>query len=127
MKVAVVGSRLAKFGISFSYADFKREFDEFILRKGLEASIITIVSGGAEGIDTFAERWAKEHNAQTIILKPDWKNIGRNAGLIRNASIVSECDQMIAFLDKKRGMKSGTGHAIRLCKKTNKECHIVEI
>jgi hypothetical protein len=50
-------------------------------------NIIEIVSGGARGTDTFAERWAKENNILIKIFKANWDMYGKSAGYIRNADM----------------------------------------
>lgn len=110
MKVAVIGSR------NFSdYNKLKTVLDE--------VSVITqIVSGGARGADTLAERYAKLHNIPTLIHKPEWNKYGKAAGMIRNKLIIEHADLVIAFWD---GSSPGTKHSIKLCEKTNKKVQIV--
>lgn len=112
MKIAIVGSR-----------NFR---DKSLLDGTMEKyrDVIThIVSGGASGADTMGESWAKSHNIQTIIYKPDWKTYGKSAGFIRNELIIKDCDLCIAFWD---GQSRGTAHSISLCKKFKKQLHIVQ-
>lgn len=112
-KVAVVGSR------SFTdYSLLVRTLSSFHSSKGISL----IVSGGAAGADSMAERFAKENNIQTSIHKPDWKKYGRAAGFIRNKDIIAECDVCFAFWD---GSSRGTANDIELCNKMNKPCYII--
>lgn len=78
-----------------------------------------IVSGGAQGADTLAERFAAIYHIPTKIYYPNWKAYGKQAGHIRNASIVSKSDIVIAFWD---GSSRGTMSTIQLCKKQQKKC-----
>lgn len=73
-----------------------------------------VVSGGAHGVDTFAENAAKARSLETIVLKPDWDNLGKRAGFLRNIDIVNLADRMIAFQYKQ---SKGTQHSINLAKK----------
>ena len=96
MKVAIIGSR-----------DFN---DYDLLVKTLEELAISlIVSGGAKGADSLAERYAIEHEIETLIFKPDYKLYNRGAPLKRNLQIIDASEFVIAFWD---GKSRGTKHAI---------------
>ena len=56
-----------------------------------------VVSGGARGVDQWAEYVAKERGLETNIFRADWENLGRQAGPIRNAEIIASADRLIAF------------------------------
>ena len=75
-----------------------------------------IVSGGARGVDEYAEAWAKLKGVKSKIFKPDW-SLGKSAGAIRNRKIVDYCDQLIAFWD---GKSKGTLISIEMAKSANK-------
>lgn len=112
MKIAVVGSR------SFSdYELMKRELDK-IPQKGL-----TIVSGGAKGADSLAEKYASENNLKLVVHKPDWTTYGRGAGMIRNTTIVADSDMIVAFWD---GVSKGTLNTIRTAQKASKPTAIIK-
>lgn len=101
-KLAIVGSR--------TFTDknlFNSTLEKYIIDHGLPT---TIVSGGAAGADTLAERWAVAHGIATEIYKPDWKKHGKAAGVLRNTDIVANCTHMIAF-PSKRG--KGTQDSIK--------------
>ena len=51
-----------------------------------------IVSGGARGVDTLAEIYAKKNNIPITIFKPDWDKYGKSAGVIRNYEMAKYCD-----------------------------------
>lgn len=51
-----------------------------------------IVSGGARGVDTLAEIYAKKKNISITIFKPDWDKYGKSAGVIRNYEMAKYCD-----------------------------------
>lgn len=109
-KVAVVGSR--------SFTDYQ------LMEKTLDAvgPISTIISGGANGADMMAERYAREHGISISIHLPDWKKYGRAAGVIRNKDIIAECDRCVAFWD---GSSHGTANDIELCRKLDKPCEVI--
>lgn len=72
-----------------------------------------IVSGGARGADSLAERYAREHNIPTKILKPDWAGLGRSAGILRNTDIINESTHVLAFVSES---SVGTWDSIRKAK-----------
>jgi len=105
--IAIVGSR------SFTdYAVFKAKLSEVSI-----SSDDTIVSGGAKGPDSMAEKYASERGMKTIIHKPDWDRYGKSAGFLRNQLIIDDADLVIAFHD---GKSRGTASSISLAKKSNK-------
>lgn len=113
MKVAIVGYR--EFN---DYPFLKNKLDE------LKLNIDTVVSGGAKGVDTLAERYAKEKGYATLIFRPDYLKHGRRAPLIRNTDIVKESDIVVAFLSK---LSRGTYDAINKAKKYRKTLYIIDI
>lgn len=81
----------------------------------------TIISGGAEGIDTQAEKYASENNIPIIIFKPYYDKFRRNAPLKRNEEIVNASDIVIAIWD---GQSKGTKYTIDYAKKKGKEIQV---
>lgn len=114
MKIAIVGSR--------EYTNYS-EFCEHISNS--KFTISHIISGGARGTDSMAERYAKQHNISITIYEANWEKYGKSAGYKRNVTIVEDCDAMIAF-PLKTGSK-GTQHSIDLCVKSGKPLEIVKI
>ena len=95
--IAVVGSR------SYPRPEIVHEFVA-----SLPAECV-VVSGGAEGVDSFAEEAAKTAGLETLIFPADWDGLGRKAGPIRNAEIVAVADRLVAFWD---GHSRGTANTI---------------
>jgi len=107
--VAVIGSR--------KFTDYE------LMKKTLDKlEIELIVSGGAIGADTLAEKYAEEHDIPTIIHKPNWRLYGKAAGFIRNKYIVDDADIVVAFWD---GKSRGTEHSIDLARKVGKKVIII--
>ena len=108
MKLAVVGSQTG----------ILREFVNKALTEFLErvSRIDLLISGGAVGVDTFAEDWVLGI-APTKIFRPEWTKYGRPAGPIRNQKIVDECDQIMIFWD---GISPGTKTTFDMAMKSGK-------
>jgi predicted Rossmann fold nucleotide-binding protein DprA/Smf involved in DNA uptake len=106
MNVAIVGGR---------------DFDDYELFKthvnGEKIKFKSIVSGGARGVDTLAERYAKELRVPVNIYLPDWTKHGKAAGPIRNKQIIENADCVIAFWDEK---SSGTRSSIKIAEDLGK-------
>lgn len=113
MKVAVVGSR---------------EFnDYFYLRDVLDGhrdKIDLLVSGGARGADTLAQKYAKENGIPILIYYPEWKKLGKQAGIIRNTLIADQADVMVAFAYK---TSRGTRHAISYMRGLDKPVVVIDL
>lgn len=75
-----------------------------------------IVSGGANGIDTLAEHWAKRNKIEFIAYLAQWNKFGKKAGIIRNHEMVEFCDYVFAFWN---GKSKGTLDTILYAKKLN--------
>jgi hypothetical protein len=104
MKTAIIGSR--------NISNFAA-LDQVL--KGLP--ITEVVSGGAAGVDTLAEQWAKENKKPITIIKPDYSQYGKQATMVRNAEIVKQAEQVIAFWD---GESPGTKATIEMARKAGK-------
>jgi len=93
MRIAIVGSR--------NINDYDLVERTIVAHVG-DLSGVTIVSGGARGVDTIARRIAKNHSLPLIEHLPDYKQYGKVAPLIRNTYIVSDADIVFAFSAKDR-------------------------
>jgi len=106
-RLAIVGSRKIE--------DYDWVESQILLHHNID-NISYVVSGGAKGVDTIADQFAKKYYLPMLTYKPDWKNDGKSAGYIRNKLIVDSCDCLIAFWD---GKSNGTKHSISLAQKNN--------
>lgn len=113
MKIGVIGSR--------TFKNEKRVSNE--LNKYLN-QVSVIVSGGANGPDSYAERWAKINNIKTNIFLPDFKSYARGAYHKRNIKIVENSNLIIAFWD---GVSRGTKQTIELAKTSNIPVKIIRL
>lgn len=115
MKIAIVGGR------DFNDYEFlKKELGKFIDENKI--FLCSIVSGGAKGADTLAEKLAAEMGVEMIVFKPDFEKFGRGAALARNTQIVECADTVFAFWD---GKSKGTHDSIRKTEKLGKKLLII--
>jgi len=74
-----------------------------------------VITGGAGGVDNWAEVVANHLGINTIICYPDWETNGRSAGPIRNHQMLDlKPDKVAAFWD---GESRGTAHMIGIAEK----------
>ena len=99
MKVAVVGSR------SLTDTD---------INKFIPPDAELIISGGAIGVDTLAEKYADAKGIKKMILYPDYELYGKSAPLIRDNLIVDNADFVVAVWD---GISKGTEFTISYAKR----------
>ena len=83
-----------------------------------------IVSGGARGVDTCAENYARAAGIKITVFRPDYDKYGRGAPLVRNKQIVDYADEVIAFWD---GESRGTYFVIDYCRKTGTPCKVIYV
>lgn len=104
MNLAVVGSR------SFTDYDFMKKILAF-------HKCSKIVSGGAQGADALAKKYAVENGIAYQEFLPNWNQLGKSAGFIRNKQIVDASDELVAFWDNK---SPGTKHSIDIAETAGK-------
>jgi len=85
-----------------------------------------IVTGGAAGVDTIAEKWAKKHGIEWVCYLPQYTVYGgKYAPLVRNKQMIEYADECIAFWDgKSKGTLMTIEYALSLERKV--VVHIVE-
>lgn len=114
IKLAVIGSR--------TFTDRLRLFK--ILDQNKD-KISYLVSGKADGADTFADDYAKKTGIPIINYYAVWRPGGvldKGAGFRRNAKIIRECDEVLAFWD---GVSKGTQNSIMLAEQAGKPVTII--
>lgn len=108
-KIAVIGSR--------NFNDYE------LLARTLDAYLpFTLLSGGAKGADSLAERYAEAKSYEKVIYRPDWKRHKQGAGIRRNEVMIDAADEVVAFWD---GESKGTAMAIERAEKNRKPVRIV--
>ncbi len=78
-------------------SDVYRELDE--LHK--TESDMTLLSGGARGVDRIVEQWARERGVKLTVYKPDYKRYRRGAPFVRNKEMIEACDGVMAFWNRR--------------------------
>lgn len=114
--IAVVGSREFK-----AWPLLRQTIDEFIKDDEDE-----IISGGAVGADSMAQRYAKEFGYDIQIKYPKYARYGRGATFIRNERIVRASDLVLAFYAKNSYQKGGTANSAEWARKLGIELHEFE-
>ncbi len=79
-----------------------------------------LISGGAKGVDSWAEDEFKKRGMRTEIYHADWYPFGildRGAGFRRNYIIVQNSDEIVAFLFNN---SRGTSHTIKIAREAGK-------
>lgn len=109
MKLLIVGSR---------------NITDFDLSPYISSEIDTIISGGAEGVDTLAEKYADLHRMSKYILRPRYKMYGCAAPLRRNEEMVNMADAVLIIWD---GHSKGTQYTLKYAKKSNKPITLIQI
>lgn len=94
-----------------------------LVRERYQDCNITVVSGGAKGVDKFAERWADENGYWKIVMPANWDRYGKSAGYRRNEEMHrfiadKENRLVVAFWD---GKSKGTAHNFELAKRYGNE------
>lgn len=116
----VVGSR------TFEDYDLLEERCDFFLSRH-QNDRIHIVSGGARGADSLAERYAKEKGYELHVIKAEWDLYGKSAGYRRNEEMHKFISSKpmrgcIAFWD---GVSKGTAHNFGLSEKYHNPMRVV--
>ena len=110
MKVIIAGGRdFDNYDLlANTISDFEKE----------HGKITEVVSGTARGADILGESYANINNIAIKKFYPDWDNLGKRAGYVRNTEMAAYAKRndgfLIAFWD---GKSKGTKHMIDYAKK----------
>lgn len=94
-----------------------RSIKEFDLSEHIPITPDLIISGGADGIDTIAEKYADDHRISKLILRPKYNIYGKYAPLKRNEKMVDLADEILIIWD---GKSKGTKRTEQYALKSNK-------
>ncbi len=108
VKIAIVGSK--------EFTDYQT-IEEFVFSKISLGQIACVVSGAAQGVDTLAREFAQKHNLEMVEFPPNWKLHGKQAGFLRNTSIIENADIVFAFpMGKSKGTRDSMEKALKMSK-----------
>lgn len=98
------------------------EMDLFYLTENWNIPEVTLIHGGARGVDTYAGEWGHLNGVEIEVYEAEWDHFGKSAGYRRNSEMVRDADVVVAFWD---GKSKGTKHSIDLALKARKELHVL--
>ena len=111
MRIAIVGNR----------DGWNKEFVFKVLQQEGITKNDVIVSGGAYGVDSMAEEFARTIKCKMVIHRPDMQVNYPYRFHQRNKKIAKDCERMIAF-DKRKN--SGTSQTIRFARELGKDVKV---
>jgi hypothetical protein len=95
MRIIIAGSRILT--------------DYSIVCRAVESSrfdISMVISGGARGVDTLGEQWARQHKIAFERFSANWGRYGKSAGMKRNREMAIYADGLLAIWNgRSRGTK----------------------
>ena len=101
-----------------------RTIDMFDLSPYIPKETTLIISGGAPGIDTLAEKYADEHKISKLILLPQYNLYGKAAPIKRNQTMVDIADTVIIIWN---GQSRGTKYTLQYARKENKNVILITL
>jgi len=112
MKIAIVGSREIK----------QMDLVEETLYAKINYLDVEIITGGARGVDKFAEYFAKRIKRPCEVIRPI-NPANKLDYLFRNVEIITKADKIIAFWD---GNSRGTKFVIDYAKARGKDIEVIK-
>lgn len=99
-----------------------RSITSFDLSPYVPDEVDLIITGGAKGIDTLAEAYAKERGIPTVTVKPCYERYGRAAPILRDEEMVDLADAVLVIWD---GTSRGSKHTADYARKQGKPLTVV--
>lgn len=122
MRVAIVGSR------SIDDAEYVwREISVVLAQRTHPDQPVTIISGGAKGVDTLAKEYAEQNGLDFVLFKP-YHLVDNKADFqpryffSRNRQIVDNADLVMCLWD---GESNGTEHVISYATRKGKALEVI--
>ena len=91
----------------------------FAVSEGIVPSVV--ISGGARGVDTLGEQWAKSAGIPVEVYPAEWGKYGKKAGTMRNVRMGNIAIALIAVWD---GKSPGTKHMIDFARRNNLKVYV---
>ena len=101
-----------------------RSIREYDLSPYIPHAVDTIISGGAQGVDSLAESYADEHKLSKYVIRPQYKRYGRAAPLKRNQEMVDMADAVLVIWD---GKSRGSRFTVEYARKQNKPLFVIQV
>ena len=109
MKLLIVGSRT---------------IENFDLTLHVPKEVSTVISGGAKGIDSIAERFADMKGLSKYIIRPLYQIYGKAAPLKRNEEMVELADAILIIWD---GKSKGASYTLEYAKAKGKPYTLITV
>ena len=84
----------------------------------------SFIFGGARGVDSLGEKYAKEKSIGYGTMIANWDLYGKKAGYLRNVAMANDANALIAVWD---GKSKGTKHMIDIAKKKGLKVYIYKV
>lgn len=94
-----------------------RSITDFDLAPHVPSDVDLIITGGAKGVDTLGEAYARERGIPTLTVKPVYEKYGRAAPLRRDEEMVDMADAVLVIWD---GVSRGSKHTADYARKKGK-------
>ena len=101
-----------------------RGIKEFDLSEYVPKAVDLIISGGADGVDSIAEKYADDYRLSKLILRPRYDLYGRAAPIKRNEIMVDLADEILVIWD---GLSRGAMYTAKYAKQKNKRLTVVDL
>ena len=83
-----------------------------------------IITGGAKGVDTLAEEFARERGIPTLTVKPVYERYGRAAPIRRDEEMVDMADAVLVIWD---GVSRGSKHTAEYARRKGKPVTVISV
>lgn len=101
-----------------------RSITDFDLAPHIPGDVDEIISGGANGIDTLAEKYADDRRISKHIIRPKYHLYKRAAPIKRNEEMVTLADRVLVIWD---GESRGTLATVKFAKAQGKPIDLINI
>ena len=101
-----------------------RDIENFELEKYIPDDVELIISGGAKGVDTLAEKIADKRKISKLIMRPNYARYGKGAAIIRNHKMVDIADRVVLLWN---GSSRGTKQTLDYAKAQGKPVTLINL
>ena len=101
-----------------------RGIENFDLSPYIPTDVELIITGGANGIDALAEKYADEQKISKLVLRPNYNLYKRAAPLKRNEIMIEMADRVLVIWD---GQSRGSYYTIKYAEKLRKSLQVIQI